>query len=96
LGPQEPYAGEWKKGARDTDNYLFATRRFYYSFLSFLSFKQAKRDREDTKIKSRSGQTERYTADYDVAIVILPSDRFRILNIVFNAARPRSIELHTK
>lgn len=47
------------RGARDTDNYLFASKRFYHpSFPVPLASKE--RPRDDTKIKSRSGQTERY------------------------------------
>lgn len=78
-------------GARDTDNYLFASKRFYHPFLPVL-LASKERPRDDTKIKSRSGQTERYgrlwcsgrhTALY----------KFRILNVAFKAASPRSIEL---
>lgn len=55
-------------GTGDTDNYLFASKRCYRPFFP-VPLASKERPRDDTKIKSRSGQTEGYGRLWCSAVV---------------------------
>lgn len=65
----ELYAGEWRRGARDTDNYLFASKQFYHPFISPSRLASEESPREMIRKLNRDADKQKDTVGYDVAVV---------------------------